>query len=49
MFDIDDFVAIVVPPQSAILSVGKANDEVIVQDGNMVISKFEMTFLLTIE
>ena len=39
MFDIDEFVAIVVPPQSAILSVGKANDEVIVQDGNMVISK----------
>ena len=39
MFDIDEFVAIVVPPQSAILSVGKANDEVIVEDGNMVISK----------
>ena len=39
MFDIDEFVAIIVPPQSAILSVGKANDEVIVEDGNMVISK----------
>ncbi len=39
MFDIDEFVAIIVPPQSAILSVGKANDEVIVKDGNMVISK----------
>ena len=39
MFDIDEFVAIIVPPQSAILSVGKANDEVIVKEGNMVISK----------
>ena len=39
MFDIDEFVAIIVPPQSAILSVGKANDEVIVKDGNMIISK----------
>ncbi len=39
MFDIDEFVAIIVPPQSAILSVGKANDEVIVEEGNMVISK----------
>ena len=33
MFDIDEFVAIVVPPQSAILSVGKANDEVIEDKG----------------
>ena len=39
MFDIDEFVAIIVPPQSAILSVGKANDEVIVKEGNMIISK----------
>ena len=39
MFDIDEFVAIIVPPQSAILSVGKANEEVIVKNGEMAISK----------
>ena len=35
MFDIDEFVAIIVPPQSAILSVGKAREEAVVENGEI--------------
>ena len=39
MFDIDQFTAIIVPPQSAILSVGKAKEEVIVNNGEITIAQ----------
>ncbi|MFL2673525.1 MAG: dihydrolipoamide acetyltransferase family protein [Dehalococcoidia bacterium] len=35
MFDIDQFTAIIVPPQSAILSVGKAREEAVVENGEI--------------
>lgn len=39
MFDIEEFTAIIVPPQSAILSVGKAREEAIVENGEIKISQ----------
>ena len=39
MFDIEEFTAIIVPPQSAILSVGKAREEAIVDNGEIKISQ----------
>ena len=39
MFDIEEFTAIIVPPQSAILSVGKIKEEAVVNDGKVGVSQ----------
>ncbi len=39
MFDIEEFTAIIVPPQSAILSVGKVKEEAVVNDGKVGVSQ----------
>jgi pyruvate dehydrogenase E2 component (dihydrolipoamide acetyltransferase) len=37
MFGIDEFTAIINPPEAAILAVGKSEDKVVVVDGEMVV------------
>lgn len=39
MFGIDSFIAVINPPQAAILAVGKVEPKVVVRDGQMVIRK----------
>ncbi|MBJ6763323.1 pyruvate dehydrogenase complex dihydrolipoamide acetyltransferase [Myxococcaceae bacterium JPH2] len=46
MFGIDQFIAVINPPQSAILAVGAVADKVVVRDGQMVIRKM-MTVTLS--
>jgi pyruvate dehydrogenase E2 component (dihydrolipoamide acetyltransferase) len=46
MFGIDQFVAVINPPQAAILAVGSVADKVVVRDGQMVVRKL-MTVTLS--
>ncbi len=46
MFDVDEFTAIINPPESAILAVGKISKEPVVEDDNIVIRPI-MTLSLT--
>src|SRR6218665_1527242 len=39
MYGIDSFIAVINPPQAAILAVGSVSDKVVVRDGQMVIRK----------
>ena len=48
MFDIDQFTAIIVPPQSAILSVGKAREEAVVDNGEIKVSQ-QMKMTLSVD
>ncbi len=46
MYGIDAFIAVINPPQSAILAVGSVSDKVVVRDGQMVVRKM-MTVTLS--
>ena len=39
MFDVDSFIAIIYPPNSAVLALGRVKDRPIVQDGQVVVGK----------
>ena len=39
MFDVDSFIAIIYPPNSAVLALGRVKDRAIVQDGQVVVAK----------
>jgi pyruvate dehydrogenase E2 component (dihydrolipoamide acetyltransferase) len=44
MFGIDEFTAIINPPEAAILAIGKAEEKVVVVDGEMVVqSRMRLT------
>jgi pyruvate dehydrogenase E2 component (dihydrolipoamide acetyltransferase) len=46
MYGIDSFIAVINPPQAAILAVGSVSDKVVVRDGQMVVRKL-MTVTLS--
>jgi pyruvate dehydrogenase E2 component (dihydrolipoamide acetyltransferase) len=46
MYGIDSFIAVINPPQAAILAVGSVSDKVVVRDGQMVVRKM-MTVTLS--
>jgi pyruvate dehydrogenase E2 component (dihydrolipoamide acetyltransferase) len=48
MYGIEQFVAVLNPPQAAILAVGATEDRVVVDDGNMVVRPM-MTMTLTVD
>jgi pyruvate dehydrogenase E2 component (dihydrolipoamide acetyltransferase) len=37
MFDVDEFIAIINPPQSAILAVGSISEQAVVENGKIVV------------
>ena len=39
MFDVDSFIAIIYPPNSAVLALGRVKDRAVVQDGQVVVAK----------
>ena len=47
MFDVDSFVAIIYPPNSAVLALGRVKDRAIVQDGQVVVGKMMNATLST--
>jgi pyruvate dehydrogenase E2 component (dihydrolipoamide acetyltransferase) len=48
MFGIEQFIAVINPPQAAILAVGATEDRVVVEDGEMVVRPM-MTMTLTVD
>ena len=39
MFDVSSFIAIILPPQSAMLAVGSVAEQAIVKDGDVAVAK----------
>ena len=47
MFDVDSFIAIIYPPNSAVLALGRVKDRPVVQDGQVVVAKMMNATLST--